>query len=115
MKYDRRAGDSRHIRPGMKILDTGVSNAVAAYDSAAKRLVIVALNTSTSAQTFTFNLSNFTTVTGGSGGLVPRWNTVTTGGDLYRSYADTYLSGKSVAVSIAGKAVQTLQIDGVTI
>ena len=114
-KYYTMAQFSRHIRPGMKILDTGVSNAVAAYDSSARRLVIVALNTSTSAQTFTFDLSKFTTVTGGSGGLVPRWNTVTTGGDLYRSYSDTYLNGKSVAVSVAGKAVQTLQIDGVTV
>ncbi|MFF7282147.1 beta-1,6-galactanase [Streptomyces griseorubiginosus] len=114
-KYYVLAQFSRHIRPGMKILDTGVSNAVAAYDSSAKRLVIVALNTSTSAQTLTFDLSRFTTVTGGSGGLVPRWNTVTTGGDKYTSYSNTFLSGKSVAVPFAAKAVQTLQIDGVTI
>jgi galactan endo-1,6-beta-galactosidase len=114
-KYYVLAQFSRHIRPGMKILDTGVSNAVAAYDSSAKRLVIVALNTSTSAQTLTFDLSRFTTVTGGSGGVVPRWNTVTTGGDKYASYSNTFLSGKSVAVPFAAKAVQTLQIDGVTI
>ncbi|MFF4782596.1 beta-1,6-galactanase [Streptomyces griseorubiginosus] len=114
-KYYVLAQFSRHIRPGMKILDTGVSNAVAAYDSSARRLVIVALNTSTSAQTLTFDLSRFTTVTGGSGGLVPRWNTVTTGGDKYASYSNTFLSGKSVAVPFAAKAVQTLQIDGVTI
>ncbi|MEU3519727.1 beta-1,6-galactanase [Streptomyces sp. NPDC006654] len=114
-KYYVMAQFSRHIRPGMKILDTGVSNAVAAYDSSAKRLVIVALNTATSAQTLTFNLSGFTTVTGGTGGLVPRWNTVTTGGDAYRAYSDTYVSGKTVAVSVPAKAVQTLQIDGVTI
>ncbi|MDH6626667.1 hypothetical protein M2271_004484 [Streptomyces sp. LBL] len=106
---------SRHIRPGMRILDTGVSNAAAAYDASARRLVIVALNTSASAQTLTFDLSRFTTVTGGSGGLVPRWNTVTTGGDTYRAYSDTRLSGKSVAVPFAAKAVQTLQIDGVTL
>jgi len=107
---------SRHIRPGMTILDTGVSYAVAAYDASAKRLVIVAVNTSTSAQTLTFNLANFTTVTGGSGGLVPRWNTVTGGGgDLYTARSDTYLSGKSVAVPFAAGAVQTLQVDGVTI
>ncbi|MFF3379603.1 beta-1,6-galactanase [Streptomyces sp. NPDC002680] len=107
---------SRHIRPGMTILDTGVSYAVAAYDASAKRLVIVAVNTSTSAQTFTFNLSNFTTVTGGSGGLVPRWNTVTGGGgDLYTARSDRYLSGKTVAVPFAAGAVQTLQVDGVTI
>ncbi|MFI9546429.1 glycoside hydrolase [Streptomyces sp. NPDC052016] len=106
---------SRHIRPGMRILDTGVSYAAAAYDATARRLVIVALNTSTSAQTLTFDLSRFSTVSGGSGGLVPRWNTVTTGGDQYRAYANTFLSGKSVAVPFAAKAVQTLQIDGVTI
>lgn len=114
-KYYVLAQFSRHIRPGMKILDTGVSNAVAAYDASARRLVIVALNASTSAQTLTFDLSRFTTVTGGSGGLVPRWNTVTTGGDKYASYSNTFLSGKSVAVPFAAKAVQTLQIDGVTI
>ncbi|MEV7324295.1 beta-1,6-galactanase [Streptomyces sp. NPDC093970] len=114
-KYYVMAQFSRHIRPGMKILDTGVSNAVAAYDASAKRLVIVALNTAASAQTLTFDLSGFTTVTGGTGGLVPRWNTVTTGGDAYKAYADTHVSGRSVAVSVPAKAVQTLQIDGVTI
>ncbi|KUN28250.1 beta-1,6-galactanase [Streptomyces antibioticus] len=114
-KYYVLAQFSRHIRPGMRILDTGVSYATAAYDATAKRLVIVALNTSTSAQTLTFDLSRFTTVTGGSGGLVPRWNTVTTGGDKYASYSNTFLSGKTVAVPFAAKAVQTIQIDGVTI
>ncbi|MEU9381545.1 beta-1,6-galactanase [Streptomyces sp. NPDC048279] len=114
-KYYVMAQFSRHIRPGMKILDTGVSNAVAAYDASAKRLVIVALNTATAAQTLTFDLSGFTTVTGGTGGLVPRWNTVTTGGDAYKAYSDTYVSGRTVAVSVPAKAVQTLQIDGVTL
>ncbi|WP_328427414.1 glycoside hydrolase [Streptomyces sp. NBC_00443] len=114
-KYYVMAQFSRHIRPGMRILDTGVSYAAAAYDASARRLVIVAVNTSTSAQTLTFDLSRFTTVSGGSGGLVPRWNTVTTGGDQYRAYSNTYLSGKSVAVPFAAKAVQTLQIDGVVI
>lgn len=114
-KYYVMAQFSRHIRPGMRILDTGVSYAAAAYDASARRLVIVAVNSSTSAQTLTFDLSRFTTVNGGSGGLVPRWNTVTTGGDQYRAYANTYLSGKSVAVPFAAKAVQTLQVDGVVI
>lgn len=114
-KYYVLAQFSRHIRPGMRILDTGVSYAAAAYDASARRLVIVAVNTSTSAQTLTFDLSRFTTVSGGTGGLVPRWNTVTTGGDQYRSYSNTYLSGKSVAVPFAAQSVQTLQIDGVVI
>jgi galactan endo-1,6-beta-galactosidase len=99
----------------MRVIDTGAANAVAAYDAAARRLVIVAVN-SGAAQTITFNLSPFTTVTGGTGGLVPRWNTLTAGsGDLYTSRSDTYLSGKSLAVPFAAGSVQTLQIDGVTI
>ncbi|MEU8932688.1 beta-1,6-galactanase [Streptomyces sp. NPDC048409] len=114
-KYYVMAQFSRHVRPGMTILDTGVSNAVAAYDASAERLVVVALNTAASAQTLTFDLSGFTRVTGGTGGLVPRWNTVTTGGDAYKAYADTYVSGKKVSVPVPAKAVQTLQIDGVTI
>ncbi|UOB12615.1 beta-1,6-galactanase [Streptomyces sp. HP-A2021] len=107
---------SRHIRPGMTILDTGVSYAVAAYSASARRLVIVAVNTAASAQTLTFDLSRFSTVTGGTNGAVPRWNTVTTGGgDLYTPRSDIRLSGKSVSVPFAAKSVQTLQIDGVTL
>ncbi|MEU5183794.1 glycoside hydrolase [Streptomyces longwoodensis] len=115
-KYYVMAQFSRHVRPGMRILDTGVSNAVAAHDAGGRRLVIVALNPSASAQTLTFDLSRFTTVTGGPGGLVPRWTTVTTGGgDLYRARSDTYLSGKTLSVPFPPKAVQTLQVDGVTV
>ncbi|MFD1272800.1 beta-1,6-galactanase [Streptomyces kaempferi] len=105
---------SRHIRPGMTIVDTGVDYAVAAYDATAKRLVIVAANKSTSAQTLTFDLSRFTTVTGSTGGLVPRWNTLTAGGgDLYTAHSDTRLNGKSLSVPFAAGAVQTLQVEGV--
>ena len=114
-KYYVMAQFSRHIRPGMTILDTGVSYAVAALDRTARRLVIVAVNTATTPQTLTFDLSRFTTVTGGTGGLVPRWNTVTGGGDQYRAYSDLRLTGKSVSVPFAAGAVQTLQVDGVTI
>lgn len=115
-KYYVLAQFSRHIRPGMTIVNTGVDYATAAFDATAKRLVIVAANKSTSAQTLTFDLSRFTTVAGGTGGLVPRWNTVTSGsGDLYTARADTYLSGKSVSVPFAAGAVQTLQIDGVVV
>ncbi|OIJ99467.1 glycoside hydrolase [Streptomyces monashensis] len=115
-KYYTLAQFTRHIRPGMTILDTGVSYAVAALDTSAKRLVIVAANTSASATTLTFDLSGFSAVTGGPGGLVPRWNTVTTGGsDLYTAHSDTYLSGKAVAVPFAAKSVQTLEVDGVSV
>lgn len=36
-------------------------------------------------------------------------------GDLYTARSDTYLSGKTISVPFAAGAVQTLQVDGVTI
>jgi len=113
-KYHVLAQFTRHIRPGMRILNTGDGNTAAAYDAAARRLVIVAVNDTTAAQTYTFNLSAFGTVTGGPNGLVPRWTTVPSGGDRYTRRTDTFLTGKSVRLSFPANSVQTLQIDGVT-
>ncbi|BBJ41616.1 hypothetical protein SSPO_043340 [Streptomyces antimycoticus] len=112
-KYYLLAQFTRHIRPGMRILDTGSDHAVAAYDPAARRLVLVAVNPG-AAQTLTFDLSRFGQVTGGAGGLVPRWSTHTSGtGDLYTARRDTALDGKRLSVPFAEKSVQTFQIDGV--
>ncbi|BCL26138.1 glycoside hydrolase [Streptomyces aurantiacus] len=114
-KYYVMAQFSRHIRPGMTILDTGVGYAVAAHDTTQQRLVVVAVN-SGAAQTLTFDLSRFGQVTGGTGGLVRRWNTLTSGGgDLYTARSDTYLNGKSLSVPFAAGSVQTFEIDGVAV
>lgn len=99
---------TRHLRPGMRILNTGNGSAAAAYDAAAKRLVIVAVNTG-SAQTLTFDLSAFASVTGG----VTRWTTVPASSDRYTRRTDVALSGKSVRLAFPAASVQTLQIDGV--
>jgi galactan endo-1,6-beta-galactosidase len=113
-KYHVLAQFTRHIRPGMRILNTGNGSAAAAYSSSAKRLVIVAVNDTSAAQTYTFDLSAFTTVTGGTNGLVPRWTTVPSGSDRYTNRNDTYVSAKKVTLSFPANSVQTLQIDGVT-
>jgi O-glycosyl hydrolase len=102
---------TRHIRPGMRIIDTGVGYAAAAYDPAARRLVIVAVNTG-AAQTLTFDLSRFSQVTGGSGGVVPRWSTVPAGGDRYAMRSDLRVTNKRIAMPFAAASVQTLQVDG---
>ncbi|MER7877312.1 glycoside hydrolase [Streptomyces solisilvae] len=113
-KYYVLAQFTCHIRPGMRILETGSDHAVAAYDPGARRLVLVAVNPG-AAQTLTFDLSRFGRVTGGTGGLVPRWSTQTSGaGDLYTARQDTALDGKRLSVPFAEKSVQTFQIDGVS-
>jgi galactan endo-1,6-beta-galactosidase len=115
-KYYVMAQFSRHVRPGMTILDTGSDYVTAALDTTAGRLVLVAVNTASTAQTLTFDLSRFTTATGATGGLVRRWNTVTSGsGDRYTAHTDTYLSGRTLSVPFAAGAVQTLEVDGVKV
>jgi hypothetical protein len=112
-KYYVLAQFTRHIRPGMRIIDTGVGYAAAAYDPAARRLVIVAVNTG-AAQTLTFDMSGFSQVTGGTGGVVPRWSTVPAGSDRYTQRQDVRVSGKRVSVAFPAASVQTLHVDGVT-
>lgn len=101
---------TRHIRPGMRIINTGVDYAVAAHDPAAQRLVIVAANNG-SAQNLTFDLSSFGAVPNGT---ATRWSTLTSGsGDRYTRRQDLTVSGKVVRVPFAAGAVQTIQVDGV--
>jgi galactan endo-1,6-beta-galactosidase len=113
-KYYVLAQFARHIRPGMSIMDGGEDDTVAAYDASAKRLVLVTTNYGT-AQTITYDLSRFSTVGGGSGGVVPRWTTQTGGGDAYTYRTDTYLSGKGFSCAFAANTVQTFQIDNVVL
>jgi galactan endo-1,6-beta-galactosidase len=103
---------TRHIRPGMRIIGASTDNIAAAYDSAARRLVLVAVNTG-AAQTITFDLSRFSVVPGGTS---TRWTTVTSsGGDRYARRADVVPSGKLVRLAFPAGSVQTVQIDGVGI
>ncbi|MDQ7909731.1 hypothetical protein RB614_34940 [Phytohabitans sp. ZYX-F-186] len=113
-KYYVLAQFTRHIRPGMRIIDTGVGYAAAAYDPAARRLVIVAVNTG-AAQTLTFDLSGFGQVAGGTGGVVPRWTTVPAGSDRYTQRQDIRVNGKRVSLAFPAASVQTLHVDGVTV
>jgi galactan endo-1,6-beta-galactosidase len=98
----------------MRVLDTGVPYAAAAYDAPARRLVVVAVNTG-AAQNLTFDLSQFSQVTGGAGGVVPRWSTVPGGADRYVSRQDLRLSGKTVRVPFPAASVQTIEVDGVVV
>lgn len=101
---------TRHIRPGMRILGTGSNSAVAAYDPAARRLVLVAANTG-AAQTVTFDLSRFATVPTAA---IPRWTTVPAGTDRYTQRVDVRAVGKALPVPFPAGSVQTVQVDGIS-
>ncbi|RYC62423.1 Glucosylceramidase [Xylaria longipes] len=112
-KYFILAQLTRHIRPGMRILDSGCDYAIAAYDTAAKKLVIVAVNWD-SAQYLNFDLSQFSTP-GQSGTTIQRWSTQIGSGEQYATYKDTVLSGSKFWSHFATKQVQTFEIPGVIV
>ena len=109
-KYFVLAQYTRHIRPGMTILDGGEGNTVAAYDAAARKLVIVTINYSTT-QTITYDLSNFFNVSG----PVRRWVTLTGSGSKYARIADTTVNNKTFAALFAASSVQTFEVQNVDI
>jgi galactan endo-1,6-beta-galactosidase len=110
-KYFVYAQYARHIRPGMRIIDGGEANTVAAYDAAARRLVLVTTNYGT-AQTITYDLSRFATVPNGT---VTRWSTQTGGSERYARYTDTQVASKRFSRAFPANTVQTFEIEGVVL
>ncbi|WP_412538407.1 glycoside hydrolase [Longispora sp. K20-0274] len=110
-KYFVMAQYSRHIRPGMRILDSGDPNTVAAYDAARRTLVIVATNHG-AGQWLDYDLSRFTRP-GSDGALVGRWCTNTDGGDRYTYHADTTLHGSRFWSWFDPRTVQTFEVSNV--
>jgi galactan endo-1,6-beta-galactosidase len=113
-KYFVLAQFTRHIRPGMRIIDGGSSYTVSAYDATAKKLVIVAVNTA-AAQIINFDLSRFTTP-GVNGALVQRWATqIGTSGTQYTAFNDTFISGTKFWSNFGQNVIMTFEVSGVVI
>jgi galactan endo-1,6-beta-galactosidase len=110
-KYFVLAQFTRHIRPGMRILDGGEANTVAAYDASARKLVIVTTNYG-NAQWINFDLSAFRAALGVNG-LVRRWATNTGGGEQYAAHEDTFLQGTRFWSWFERNTVQTFEIENV--
>lgn len=111
-KYFCLAQFTRHIREGMRVLDGGADNVVAAHDEAGSRLVVVAVNWG-GAQYLDFELSGFSTP-GKSGQVIPRWSTQIGGGGQYvlASY-DTVQSGTKFWSYFETNEVQTFEVANV--
>jgi galactan endo-1,6-beta-galactosidase len=110
-KYFTLAQFTRHIRPGMRIMDGGSDNVVAAYDAANRKLVIVAVNWG-SAQYLNFELSRFKQPST-SGAKVLRWRTQIGSGDQYVAYSDTTMNGTKFWSWFETGTVQTFEVSNV--
>jgi len=98
---------TRHIRPGMTIIDSGEDNTVAAYDRASRKLVLVTVNYGT-AQWVTYNLTNFAI----AAGSIRKWTTATGTGGKYQVSAMT-LADRSFKSWFETNSVQTFEVQNV--
>ncbi|KAJ7642780.1 glycoside hydrolase superfamily [Mycena polygramma] len=114
-KYFVLAQFTRHIRPGMRIIDGGADYAVSAYDATNKKLIIVAVNWSSSSQFLNFDLSKFSTP-GTNGALVQRWATqIGSSGSQYAAFNDTFISGTKFWSNFGSNVIMTFEVSNVVI
>jgi galactan endo-1,6-beta-galactosidase len=112
-KYYVLAQFTRHIREGMRILDGGANNVVAAYDAKNQKLIVVAFN-SGDAQSLNFELAGFSQPSK-NGAKVTRWRTQIGSGDKYVQYSDTTMSGTKFSSKFDSNTVQTFEIPQVVL
>lgn len=112
-KYYVLAQYARHIRPGMRIIDGGNGNTIAAYDPAARKLVIVAVNYGTG-QWLDFDLAAFGTRPA-DGAPIDRWCTTIGGAERYGYHQDTRLSGTRFWSWFEPNSIQTFEVSGIAV
>jgi galactan endo-1,6-beta-galactosidase len=108
-KYFVMAQYSRHIRPGMRILDSGDQATVAAYDDAAQKLVLVTVR-GNSAQNITFDLTRFAVADGTVTGWVTDANPDYSVGRQYSHTASATISGGKLTAFFPAYCIQTFEI-----
>ena len=112
-KYYTLAQFSRHIRPGMTMIDVSSpgNTTVASYNSVTHTLVLVTVNGGYNQINVNYNLNNFANVPTMKQGK--RWVTIMSMvGDKYALYQDVIIDGKSktATASIPANSVVTVEI-----
>lgn len=96
---------SRYIRPGMTMLKS-TGNTMAAFDEKTGRLVVVAINSGSSAQEFNVDLSGFDEV-GVSAQAIRTSNT-----ESWKDVGNIALNGTSLKTQLAPQSITTYIVDG---
>jgi galactan endo-1,6-beta-galactosidase len=110
MKYFVLAQYTRHIRPGMVIIDGGEGNTIAAYDAANRKLVIITMNYDL-AQNITYDLSAFYA----AAGPIQRWMTATGNGIEYAAASSPVLRNAQFTVAFSTNTIQTFEVRNVDV
>lgn len=108
-KYFVFAQYSRHIRPGMTILESSDKDTAVAYDANAHKLVLVTFNDGP-ARTVRYDLSLFTVADG------PIFHAVTEpkGASRYTVDNDLAVSGEHFSASLPADSIQTFELNDVS-
>lgn len=107
-KYYVLAQYTRHIRPGMTILDSLAANTVAAYSITNHTLILVTCNVGP-AQTFSYCLTNLPYVAG----PVTHWITVPNTATNYAQHNDVSITNGEFEANLPANSIQTFQIANV--
>ncbi len=102
---------SRHIRPGMVILESNDPGTVVAHDAATRKLVIVTFNDSKKPRVLAYDLSRFAEARG----RVVRWITEPEGATRYEVRTDLVMKRRRLACTLPPNAIHTLEIEGVAL
>ncbi|RYG25721.1 beta-1,6-galactanase [bacterium] len=105
-KYFVFAHYTRHIRPGMTILETGDRETVAAYDPRRRKLVVLAI-AGESGSDRVVDLSKFDL----RGKSVARWITEPRGTTRYQKLPNLPLDGSAMTLVLPANSVQTFELD----
>ncbi|MEO5716499.1 MAG: glycoside hydrolase [Luteolibacter sp.] len=100
---------SRHIRPGMTIVETGDESTVAAWSAQDRKLVLVVFNDGP-ARSARFDLSQFAM----PDGPVVRALTAPKGTARYERQPDVALKARRFEVELPADSIETFEIKGVT-
>lgn len=110
-KYYVLAQYTRHIRPGMTIVETGDANTVAAYNASSRVLVLVTTNYNTP-QTINYDLAAFRRV---PDGIAAGWRTSMQGHFSYQAMPGTRVIGGQLSITFEVKSIATLEVRGVVL
>ena len=120
MKYYGYGQLSRYIRPGMTLIGTSsTGNTLAAYDSENHKVVVVAMNTTASDQTWKFDLSLFNEVGSDATVTAIRTSGNMESGEKWADVSDSVnasvdATAKSVSADMKANSITTFIIEDVT-
>ena len=110
-KYFVLAQYTRHLRPGMTVLESGDARTIAAYSAAERKLVLIAFNDGPAARATRFDLSAFSV----PDQKVASWLTSPKAEARYAPQAPLKLAGRRFEPTLPADSIQTFELRDVTL